>query len=365
MHSRFLTRAHGVLLLAAGTGGCAGPQPLGELEQSVIGGEPAGDERASVVYAVSEVSTFQGLPVVKIGSATLVAPNLVATALHVVSRNPSNVPFTCDANGNEVSSSNGSLLGDTVAPEKFAIYEGYTPSAEPVAHGVQIISTGSETLCENDLAFVVLDQAVDLPIVPIYRGPPAQLGEVLTAVGYGSDDPEALPTRSQREVTVTQVGQWIRTFTVSEGPCEGDSGGPTLSAIGELTGVFSSVTVSCTGSNSSAKYTDISFFSKLVEQAFLAADAGSPWPVEGGGAGGAGGAASAGSAGEATQMAGTGSVTHDDGGCTCASVGGSAPRAPWLIAVWGGLWVITRRVVVRRFRAAQRAQVAHESARLV
>jgi hypothetical protein len=267
-----------------------------------------------------------------------------------------------------VSSTNGAVLGATVAPEKFSIYQGFTPSAEPVAHGVQIISTGSETLCENDLAFVVLDRAVDLPIVPIYRGPPAQLGDVLTAVGYGSEDPDALPTRTQREVTVTEVGQWVRTFTVSEGPCEGDSGGPTLSSTGELTGVFSSVSVGCTGPNASAKYTDISFFSKVVEEAFRAADAGSPWPDEvAGGGGGAGGADSAGSAGEASQMlAGAGNGMHDDDrGCTCASVGGSAARGSWLLALGGGLWVITRRVVARRSRAAQRARVAHESARLV
>jgi hypothetical protein len=358
----------GALLLAAGATACAGPEPLGERQQRVIGGEPAGDERASVVYAVSEVGTFQGLPVVKIGSATLVAPNLVATALHVVSHNPSNVPFTCDADGNEVSGTNGSMLGDLVAPEKFSIYQGYTPSAEPVAHGLQIISTGSETLCENDLAFVVLDHAVDLPIVPIYRGPPAQPGEVVTAVGYASADPEAVPTRTQRDVTVTEVGEWVRTFTVTEGPCEGDSGGPALSSTGELTGVFSSVTVSCTGPNASPKYTDISFFSKIVEEAFQAADAGSPWPVDDvGGAGGAGGAGSADNAGEASQMpAGAGNVPHDgDGGCTCAAAGGAAPSTAWLIALWGGLWVITRRVVARKFRAAQRARVAHESARFV
>ncbi len=57
-------------------------------------------------------------------------------------------------------------------------------------------------------------------------------------------------------------------------------------------GIFSSVAVDCTSLNAAPKYTDLSYFSRLVEEAFTAADAGSPWTTPDGGEGGAGGATS-------------------------------------------------------------------------
>lgn len=287
MHHQFLSAGSLRLVASVVLVGCSSPEPVAAQSQPVIGGTETGNALGGVVYVTAEIATIGGNPIAKAGSGTVLAPNLIATALHVISRNPSNVPFTCDATGNDVSGSQGSQLGATVAPDKVAIYAGPYPDGEPIAYGSELVTSGSTTICQNDIAFVVLDRSLDLPAVAVHRGGPANVGDVLTAVGFGGEDPTQLNPRTQREVDVTAVGQWIRTFTVSEGPCEGDSGGPALSAAGDLVGVFSSVSMDCTNANASAKYTDVSFFSPLVEDAFAAAAAGSPWPSGDGGAAGA------------------------------------------------------------------------------
>lgn len=352
MHSRFLSRSGAVMLVVGGLSACSTPQgPLEREQSAILGGEQTGPAHGGVVFISAEVRTFSGVPVSKVGSGTVVAPNLVVTALHVVSRNPSDVPFTCDAMGNETSGGNGSLLGATVAAEKVAIFDGQVPGAEPIARGARIVSTGSTTLCKNDLAFVVLDTPVDLPVSRIHRGEAAELGAPITVVGYGTG-PGMEATRTEREVMVTHVGQWIRTFTVSEGPCEGDSGGPALAEDGEVVGVFSTVSTGCMGPNASPKYTDLSYFAPLVEEAFEAAEAGSPW------ASAAGGEASNGAAGQAGTGAGAGSVggtgeskppTEDDSGCSVQPLArASSPGTLGLILLGG--YVLCRQV--RRSRRA-------------
>src|SRR3954470_11190349 len=118
MHHRFLNAGLGGLFASAALLGCGSSEPLARDTLAVIGGSETGDQYASVVYVTAEIANLDGDPIAKAGSGSLLAPNLIATALHVVSRNPSNVPFTCDATGNDVSGSQGSQLGATVAPEK-------------------------------------------------------------------------------------------------------------------------------------------------------------------------------------------------------------------------------------------------------
>lgn len=362
MHHQLLRHGLGCLVVSAALFGCGAPEPVAEQKQGVIGGTQTGYDHAGVVYVTAEIANLGGSPVAKAGSGSVLAPNLIVTALHVISRNPSNIPFTCDATGNDVSGSQGSQLGATVAPEKVTIYAGPVADGEPLAQGARLVTSGSTTICQNDIAFVVLDRALDLPTVTLHRGGPVSPGEVLTAIGFGGEDPTVLNPRTEREVSVTAVGQWIRTFTVSEGPCEGDSGGPALSDNGELVGVFSSVSMDCTNANASAKYTDISFFTPLVQAAFDAAGAGSPWPEGDGGAAGtsgmepaAAGADSAAGAGAAaagaTSTAGgpeKPDTSGDDSGCAL----GGAPRPTFGSALVVSALLLSAQRARRRKRRA-------------
>lgn len=280
MHPELLKRLYaGCVLL--GALGCGSHESPGSARLAVIGGEATGTERESVLYVTAEVRRFEGLPVLKSGSGTLVAPNLLVTALHVISASPSDVPFTCDASGNEIGGGKGGALGPPVPAANVAVHAGPVAGAEPTAIGQLVVSSQSSTICQNDIAFIVLDRELDLMTSPLHRGAPAAVGDRVSVVGFGggSEDLAAPPLRTEREVDVTAVGQWIRTFTVGEGPCEGDSGGPALAQSGELVGVFSTVASGCRGVTAAAKYTDISFFSSLAEKAFAAAGQGSPWPV--------------------------------------------------------------------------------------
>jgi hypothetical protein len=332
MH-HWLLKTGCVCLFAGASFACGSAEPVAQQTLAVLGGTETGDDHGSVVYVKAEIANVGGSVVTKVGSGTLLAPNLISTALHVISRNPSDVPFTCDATGHDVSGSQSAQLGPTVAAEKIAIYGGPYPGYEPIAYGAQLVTSGSTTICQNDIAFVVLDRALDLPVVAVHRGTRAAVGDVVTAVGFAGEDTEHLNPRTQRAVEVTAVGQWIRTFTVSAGPCEGDSGGPALAENGELVGVFSSVSRDCTNVNAAAKYTDVSFFAPLVEAAFDAAQAGSPWPTSDGGAGGApavepsptgAGAGTDNSAGAPTPAGGSVNHVSKDTGCAVSATGPNA-----------------------------------------
>jgi hypothetical protein len=356
MHQQLLSAGFGCLLASISLLGCSSPEPVAQKTFAVLGGQQTGNDHGSVVYVTAEIANLGGSPIAKAGSGSLLAPNLIVTALHVVSRNPSNVPFTCDATGNDVSGSQGSQLGATVAPEKIAVYAGPFPDGEPIAYGVELVTSGSTTICQNDIAFLVLDRSLDLPQVAVHRGGPAHVGDVLTAVGFGGVDTSELNPRTERKVDVTAVGQWIRTFTVSEGPCEGDSGGPALADSGELVGVFSSVSMDCTNANANAKYTDVSFFSPLVQDAFDAAGAGSPWPEGDGGAAGApaepptaAGAASAAGDGNAAGASSPASPAHGDSSCALRAGTSASSRSLTMALLLSAL-----ALTARRARRAQR-----------
>jgi hypothetical protein len=302
-------------VLAAGLGlaACDGPRPAARqaaLRESVVRGElsPEGGLEDAVLLLRTELDGDE-----LICSASLVAPNLALTARHCVSYLGRGI-FSCTAQGELVSLDDGAgELGTHLDAGSIEFYAGETPRSKPIAYGQAIVSTLSATICTNDLAFVVLDRSVDLPVLPLRLQGRAKRGELVTLVGYGLDDAmsqtgrldyETQPRTRNAELVIAdlgplETGQQISTVPprslLVEGPagCLGDSGGPLLAReTGAALGVYSLLGgESCLEPQARHLFTHVPLFPLLTEQAFEAAGS-EPLPEpsadpsgEGGGAG--------------------------------------------------------------------------------
>lgn len=267
--------------------GQAGPEPGGDLElgstsQAMLGGELSDDSFGGVVFLETQQTATRGLAC----TGTLIAPNLVATALHCVTTEILGY-FNCLPDGSLSATSTvaDSTLGPLVPPGNVKVYTGSPVSyGEPAAVGQRLLGTGSTQACQGDLAFIVLDRDLDLPTVPVRLDKLVGWRESINVLGYGLTDNEAHESmRVIREVEVLDVGpatmaeptrsQAPRTFTVGTGPCKGDSGGPALAQdTRALLGVFSlNTSRDCAEVGGRAVYTSMMPFSQLVLDAYEAA----------------------------------------------------------------------------------------------
>ena len=130
--------------------------------------------------------------------------------------------------------------------------------------GLEVITDNSNTMCAHDIAILVLDRSLTLAAPRVVRQAPPQVGEPLTAVGWGYTDTTSasgelvLPTQRQERpgvavlATENQVIAYHRAsgdtiisgamkgeLIVGESVCNGDSGGPLFDASGALVGVTS------------------------------------------------------------------------------------------------------------------------------
>jgi trypsin len=286
----------------AARGGADEAQPdVGRAIQPIISGTASdGTQDAVVVLSQFEDGGRAGLC-----TATLVAPNLVLTARHCVSDVDSTVG--CSTNGTPVV---GGAVHTDRPPTELAVFVGkngktadLTVEKNAAARGKKLVVDKSKTICNRDLAFLVLDREIpNAKIAPIRLGAP-EADEKLVAVGWGIDESGSLPaTRRMREdLSLVGNGPMLypnderygignAEFMLGESACAGDSGSPALAKTGAVVGVASragngekrdpdNMASTCMGENAHAIYGHLGAAKALVTRAFQEAGQ-EPW-IEG------------------------------------------------------------------------------------
>ncbi|RYE76470.1 MAG: trypsin-like serine protease, partial [Myxococcales bacterium] len=241
----FMKRLPGLALLTLGALSCAvadrgapaAAERAGQQAQPLINGL---ESDASQDYTMLIQNTSGGG--LNEGTGTLVAPNLVLTALHIVANYDQNFQFGAVC-----------VLGETnltvyglKSPKNFKVHAGtkYPGSkTEPAALVKEFIALDTLSLCDGDMAFLVLDRDLtDRPIAPIRLDGPPTIGNSFFTVGWGLTTKEGLSALTRKTMADMPIlalgpGQYqpegaLRAFDVfpsqmlsGSGPCYGDSGG--------------------------------------------------------------------------------------------------------------------------------------------
>ena len=323
--------------------GCAGApeaaEELGRAASPIVDGTASDDSQNAVVrLLILDPSNSKSAEVC---TGTLLAPDIVLTARHCVSRTQESV--TClEVDGKLVG---GAIFEDHQASNLIVLL-GTKPDPNATdAKGARIFHDTATNLCGHDLALVVLDRrlaAAVAPIAPIRLDTPPARNARFTAVGWGTNG-AAFPTvRQQRaDVTVEELGPIVvdlvtghrvaigsSELLAGEAGCAGDSGSPALDpTTGAVIGVAarSGVGASDPASpcrNSKNVYTVPSGFHDVIRAAFDAAGE-QPW-VEGNA--------------EPPRAAPTSPApTSTSKGCSVGPVEHRGALPPWTLAVLAGV----------------------------
>lgn len=268
--------------------------------EPIIFGAPSGEEHDAVVV----LTTFRGGYRQSLCTATLVAPNLIISARHCVS--DTDASTACAEDGAPVS---GATIKADRRPEDLAVFVGSggvapdtSVESNATVRAARVIVDSSTTVCNHDIAFVVLERELDAPLAPVRLTPP-RLHEPILAVGWGIDETGALPkSRAVRaDLAVTGIGPALypghpsygygdTEFIAGESACSGDSGSPALTPAGAVLGVAaragngkrrdpSNHASRCMGDAAHVVYTSLAGHEPLVVRAFQ--EAGAPLWLEG------------------------------------------------------------------------------------
>ncbi|MDB5214284.1 MAG: hypothetical protein JWO86_2211 [Myxococcaceae bacterium] len=238
-------------------------------------------ESSSGVVAIA--TTMADSPThITLCSGALVAPNLIVTARHCVSRAVTATP-SCDARGR---SHNGDHLAEDVDPSSIAIYTGahVRPDVDvPVARAVRTLHPTGQVLCDADVAFLVLDRPIaNAAVLTMRLHSPVETGDVIMPVGFGGGVQNVVGLKVARaKSTILATGPSAnaatgavlgpREFEVDRATCRGDSGGPAIDVMtGEIVGIVSrGGSCSATGNH---VYTRVDAYKRLAQAAFTAAE---------------------------------------------------------------------------------------------
>src|SRR5688572_18602309 len=121
------------------------------LEEAVMGGEVSGEADDFVVRIVSR----QPEPYPdQFCTGTLLAPNLVLTALHCVAVSNASERFTCRTDGSLAPGPTGGWIGETLDPGRIDVYFGTEIPLEVAAHATSVIGTKSTVMCVDNIALL-------------------------------------------------------------------------------------------------------------------------------------------------------------------------------------------------------------------
>jgi hypothetical protein len=321
-----------VPLLAGCSGQSEGRVAEGVERAAVFDGDPSPQSDDAVV----QVRMSFGSPC----TGTLVAPNVVVTALSCVSVYRDSISVACNQDGSHPENDPRGSIGVPFEADDVEVYfgadSGFNSGAEPAAFGVALYGTGSNTICSDNIVAIVLDRKLPEPGIAVRVDRPVVAGEEVSVVGYNVLEPSRrrrshLPVLAVGPDDLSQgAGDLVpRAFLLGEGPCQGDTGGPAISEdTGALVGLLSFTTNGrdwdCAGDRH--LYTKIAPFVALLEQAL-------------------------GAAGEGLRIEGEPvdeTATPDAGGCSFAA---RRLRAPYPLVLMGMILVLAG---LRRLRSGHR-----------
>ena len=315
-------------------------------------GESVGSTRQAI-YAGTLDDQADGVVSIKVGNATqfelcsgsLLAPNVVLTARHCVSKTIS-MTVSCNERGE---SGNGDHVGEDESLDVLHIYTGSKPlyGNAPAAEVHAIVHPAGGILCNADIALLVLDRALtSVQPMRVRLGSTPHSGERVRTVGYGQND-ASLPvgTRMRKDaVKVLAIGQRVSAsqtplasheFELGLSICQGDSGGPAISEdTGAVIGVVSRGG-EC-GDDFGHIYTATNGFPDLFAKAFdLAGGAPLDEGVDPMAASGPG----------STNASASGPDSH---GCSMSPPGGERDMYAWLATLFGCAGLLSRRRRLQR-----------------